>query len=99
VPDSHKQRHPYRAETRHGRSKPILELKNGSPETFLAPLEAGGTILFHDGLLHGGVVGRGVATRVSVEFTLFVKREVAEPFVSPGCPIQVDYDPIADEIG
>jgi ectoine hydroxylase-related dioxygenase (phytanoyl-CoA dioxygenase family) len=36
----------------------------------LLPLAAGQMVLFHDELLHGGVVNRGTACRVSIELTV-----------------------------
>ncbi len=91
VPNSHRHKNPYKAVTRHGRPKP--ELLHEDAATPILPLtQPGGVILFHDNLLHGGAVGRGTATRVSLEFTLFARREVAEPFLTSGTPPEVDYD-------
>lgn len=91
VPGSHRNKNAYKAVSRHGRSKPELLQEEGA-KPVLPPVEAGRAILFHDNLLHGGAVVRGTATRVSLEFTLFVRREVVEPFLSGDAPPEVDYD-------
>jgi hypothetical protein len=36
----------------------------------LLPLAPGGLVMFHDGLLHGGVVNAGTTCRVSLEMTV-----------------------------
>lgn len=94
VPDSHKHPNPYRADTRHGRTKPTL-WDAETPQAVLPHIEAGDSVLFHDNLLHGGAVGHGQATRVSLEFTLFVPAEGLAPFVTPGYPLEVDYQATA----
>ena len=74
VPGSHRTNTPYKAVTRHGMTKPQIGV---DPSTLGAvPFEgkAGEAIVFHDKLLHGGEVGAG-STRVSLEFTIFVKYE------------------------
>lgn len=93
VPDSHKNQNPYHSDTRHGRMKPTL-LNADASVPVLPPMGAGSVILFHDNLLHGGAVGYGDATRVSLEFTLFVRKDSIAPYVSPGYPLEVDYQPV-----
>lgn len=56
-------------EFKHGRSKPVLDEDESALNMQLLPLKSGEMVLFHDGLLHGGVVNRGQACRVSLELT------------------------------
>lgn len=57
-------------ESRHGKLKPVLDESVEELKMELLPLEPGGLVMFHDELLHGGVVNRGAACRVSIELTV-----------------------------
>jgi hypothetical protein len=70
-PESHKSDHWKRHfEYKHGKMKPVLDEDTDSLKMELLPLEAGEMVLFHDGLLHGGVVNRAATCRVSLELTI-----------------------------
>lgn len=71
VPGSHLKNWSYKGELRDGIRKPIMDIDRSSLDLEIFHSEPGDGILFHDQLLHGGVVGRGL-TRVSLEFTLIV---------------------------
>ncbi len=73
VPGSHLKQYRYAAEVRGGRRKPIILEDESALAPQTAPTEPGQAIVFHDRLLHGGALTRGRLTRVSVEFTLFVR--------------------------
>lgn len=63
-------------EIKDGIKKPVLDEDEASLDMQLLPLKAGQMVLFHDELLHGGVVNRGSTCRVSIELTvLFDKAE------------------------
>ena len=74
VPDSQKESFSYRLEnTESNRIKPILiQDLSHRLEKYLG--RDGNAIVFHDNLIHGGFSG-GSSTRISLEFTLFVKSE------------------------
>lgn len=74
VPGSHRTSTPYNAVTRHGMTKPQIGVDSSTLEVVPFKGKAGEAIVFHDRLLHGGEVGIG-NTRVSLEFTIFVKDE------------------------
>lgn len=86
VPGSHRTSIPYNAAIRHGMTKPQIAV---DPTTLgVVPFrgKAGDAIVFHDKLLHGGEVGAG-STRVSLEFTIFVKNENYFGLVDPASAI------------
>jgi hypothetical protein len=58
-------------EFKHGKMKPVLDESQDALEMELLPLKSGDMVLFHDALLHGGVVNRGTTCRVSLELTIF----------------------------
>jgi len=79
VPGSHRRRWSYHGEWRDGRLKPRIDGDESTLGARLLTTSPGEAIVFHDGLLHGGALNRGSATRVSFELTLFV----------PGSPTMV----------
>jgi hypothetical protein len=75
VPYSHQRDWKYHGEARHGITKPVLDEKLEDLDLQLLPLAPGEMVFFHDRLLHGGVVNRGTRCRVSVELTLFFRKD------------------------
>ena len=73
VPESHLKNWPYHAVLKDGFKKPKIDVDEGSLNPLLFKSKPGDTIIFHDKLLHGGALGKGNRTRVSLEFTMFVK--------------------------
>lgn len=73
VPNSHQKRWPYWSEERHGFMKPCFDEAMVDLPIKLAMTAPGKAIVFSDLLLHGGAVNTGYRTRVSVEFTMFVR--------------------------
>ena len=65
----------YHTETRHGIPKPVIDEDVDALQLQLLHLGPGDIVMFHDSLLHGGVINRGSRCRVSAEFTLFYRRE------------------------
>ena len=63
----------WKGELRHGIQKPVLLTDDAKINPILVESSPGGSIIFHDNLLHGGAVNKGSTTRVSVEFTLLVR--------------------------
>ena len=74
VPGSHKHQWPYRGELRDGITKPKIGISEKDLNVEIFNSQPGEAIVFNDQLLHGGVVGQS-ETRVSLEFTIFVKNE------------------------
>ena len=72
IPDSHLKDLPYHVELKNGLKKPVLDISEDSPNPLLFNSKPGDTIIFNDKLIHGGLIGRGKYTRVSLEFTMFV---------------------------
>jgi hypothetical protein len=60
-------------EARDGALKPVLDEDEDELDMKLLPLRPGEMVLFHDDLLHGGAVNRGVRCRVSVELTVLYR--------------------------
>lgn len=73
VPNSQKRNWKYHGEYRDGFSKPQIDEDEATLPVQLLHTNSGDAIVFHDRLLHGGVINRGMCTRVSLEFTMFVK--------------------------
>jgi len=73
VPKSHRRDWRYHGEQRFGMTKPQIDENEDALNPQLIPLEPGQAIVFNDRLLHRGAVNRGNFTRVSLEFTMFVK--------------------------
>lgn len=74
VPGSHKKTWRYRGVGKDGFMKPRIDEDETALGAELFMTQPGQAIVFHDRLLHGGALG-GSATRVSLEFTMFVKDE------------------------
>lgn len=64
-------------EIRHGLLKPQIDEDVEALALQLLELEPGQPVMFHDRLLHGGVVNRGHRCRVSLEFTIFFRLDSA----------------------
>ncbi len=62
-------------EERHGILKPVLDEDESALGMELLPLAPGGLVMFHDSLLHGGVVNTGTTCRVSLEMTVMYRAE------------------------
>lgn len=60
-------------EERHGVRKPVLDEDEAALGMELLPLAPGELVMFHDGLLHGGVVNAGTTCRVSLEMTVMYR--------------------------
>lgn len=56
-------------EVRDGIKKPVFDPSKNNVNMTLVDRRAGEAVIFHDELLHGGMVNSGEHTRVSVEFT------------------------------
>ncbi len=74
VPHSQKKDWKYHGEYRDGFSKPQIDVDEAELSPQLVHTKPGNAIVFHDKLLHGGAVNQGDKTRVSIEFTMFVKQ-------------------------
>jgi hypothetical protein len=74
VSGSHRQDWPYHGEFRDGFTKPVIDVRDDQLDIRMFDSEPGDAIVFHDRLLHGGAVG-GDLSRVSLEFTMFVKND------------------------
>lgn len=74
LPDSHRREWKHHAEVRHGASKPMIDENVEELGMQLLLLEPGEMVMFHDRLLHGGVVNRGKYCRVSLELTIFFRK-------------------------
>jgi hypothetical protein len=77
VPGSHLQDWRFHGETRHGSLKPQIDEDEAQFELHLLRLAPGGATVFHDKLLHRGALNEGNTTRVSLEFTMFVKKQAS----------------------
>ncbi len=76
-PHSHRHEWRHHIEDKDGVRKPVLDENPDELGMELLPLGAGQMVLFHDELLHGGVVNRGSTCRVSIELTVLFDREDA----------------------
>lgn len=75
-PGSHRQTNwKHHFEVRDGVRKPVLDEDPDALAMELLPLQPGQMVMFHDELLHGGVVNRGATCRVSLELTVLFPRE------------------------
>jgi hypothetical protein len=68
--ESHKHEWQHHFEEKDGIRKPVFDENPDDIDMELLPLKAGQMVLFHDELLHGGVVNRGTSCRVSIELTV-----------------------------
>lgn len=69
-PNSHRQDWRHHIEEKDGVRKPVFDEDPDTMHMELLPLVAGQMVMFHDELLHGGVVNRGSSSRVSIELTV-----------------------------
>ena len=76
-PNSHRQTWKHHFEMKDGVRKPVFDEDPDALAMDLLPLGAGRMVMFHDELLHGGVVNRGSLCRVSIELTVLFDREDA----------------------
>lgn len=60
-----------------GMAKPVLDENVAELNMQLLNLVPGEMVMFHDWLLHGGVVNRGQKCRVSIELTIFYREDLA----------------------
>lgn len=74
VSGSHKKAWRYHGVVKNGFTKPQIDEDESTLDAEIFMSEPGQAIVFHDKLLHGGAPG-GRTTRVSLEFTIFVKDE------------------------
>lgn len=74
LPESHKKKWKYHGEYRDGFSKPQIDEDESKLNPELIHTKPGDAIVFHDRLLHGGVQNKGKFTRVSLEFTMLIKK-------------------------
>ena len=71
---SHRREWKHHFEEKDGVRKPVFDEDPDAIGMELLPLAAGGMVMFHDELLHGGVVNRGSTCRVSIELTVLFHR-------------------------
>ena len=64
----------WHAEERFGQQKPVFDEVIAKSDQKLLMTEPGRAVVFHYDLLHGGAENIANTTRVSVEFTLLVKK-------------------------
>jgi ectoine hydroxylase-related dioxygenase (phytanoyl-CoA dioxygenase family) len=76
-PYSHRREWRHHFEVVDGVRKPVFDEDPAEVGMELLPLAAGQMVLFHDELLHGGVVNRGATCRVSIELTVLYDRDEA----------------------
>jgi hypothetical protein len=75
-PHSHRQEWKHHFEERDGVRKPVFDEDPAGISMELLEMSPGDLVLFHDDLLHGGIVNRGKTCRVSLELTvLYVEHE------------------------
>ena len=79
VPHSQKRSWRYHGEYRHGFVKPHIDEDETKLNAILLPTQPGDAIVFHDKLLHGGALNKGLFTRVSMEFMVFVTANSIQP--------------------
>ena len=72
VPGSHQKQWRYHGDMRDGFVKPMIDEDEKTLNAVIFDSRPGDAIVFNDRLLHGGAIG-GTSTRVSLEFTMFVK--------------------------
>jgi hypothetical protein len=74
---SHRREWEHHFEEKDGVRKPVFDEDPASIGMELLPIAAGGMVMFHDEMLHGGVVNRGTTCRVSIELTVLFDRAEA----------------------
>ena len=76
VPNSHKKNKlKWKIIEKDGKKKPFLESKIDEKEITLLDTKNNTVVIFDDNLLHGGSKNNGRFTRISLEFTLFLKNQ------------------------
>ncbi len=65
----------HHTEIRGGMAKPVFDEDAAQLNMQLLRLAPGEMVMFHDALLHGGVVNRGSRCRVSLELTIFFRKD------------------------
>jgi hypothetical protein len=75
VPGSHRENIPYKNVIKYGMNKPRIDIDPDTLSIAHFMGKPGEAIVFHDRLLHGGIAG-SMGTRISLEFTMFVKKEI-----------------------
>ena len=73
----------HRFELKNGQLKPVIDETPEELGMKLLLLKPGEMVLFHDALLHGGVVNRGTTCRVSIEMTILYAIEEGERALAP----------------
>jgi transketolase len=86
VPGSHRRQWRYHGEPRHGMMKPVFDEDESRIGAQLLETRPGDAVVFNDGLLHGGAANAGETTRVSFEFTMFVRESPLTPLFQRGGP-------------
>jgi ectoine hydroxylase-related dioxygenase (phytanoyl-CoA dioxygenase family) len=76
-PESHRRDWNHHFEEKDGVRKPVFDEDPAAIGMELLPLAAGEMVMFHDQLLHGGVVNRGSSCRISIELTVLFDRKDA----------------------
>ena len=76
-PHSHRREWKHHFEEKDGVRKPVFDEDPATIGMELLPIAAGGMVMFHDEMLHGGVVNRGSTCRVSIELTVLFDRAEA----------------------
>jgi hypothetical protein len=74
---SHRREWKHHFEEKDGVRKPVFDEDPATVGMELLPIAAGGMVMFHDEMLHGGVVNRGSTCRVSIELTVLFDRAEA----------------------
>ena len=76
VPESHKKdKLQWKIVEKDGRKKPFFESRIEERNICLLDTKNNSVVIFDDNLLHGGAKNNGNFTRVSLEFTLFLKNK------------------------
>ena len=76
-PGSHRRDWRHHFERRDGTCKPVFDEDPDTMAMELLPLRDGQMVMFHDSLLHGGVVNRAERCRVSLELTVLYPSRTA----------------------
>ena len=76
-PHSHRRDWKHHFEEKDGVKKPVFDEDPATIDMELLRLPAGRMVMFHDEMLHGGVLNRGSSCRVSIELTVLFDRSDA----------------------
>lgn len=86
VPHSHtKKDWKWHGEEKGGMKKPVIDEDLSKLDIQLLPTEPGRAVVFHYDLLHGGAENQADTTRVSMEFTFLVRKDVLKRELSAAC--------------